>query len=707
MKILHNNKGAILIMTYLVLFVVVVIMGAVFTFFIQQNKQITLETEGVKALNKAEMGVAYAVYESQNLGWKWYTHKWNNDKDALLPLDSSDASYLQQLRADCYFNADGFYVANNGNFMVKAYPDKNNEDTTIVVAVGISGDVKKVLQYKLNRKGIYDFFYYSPYDIDLDNAVGVYPRLNGGGIHSNGNIRLDYPVRLENICELSTGENGKIYYAGADQYPAPNYLDSYDGVYDGKAPMVRLDKYTDVFRDDANNKPGDFGYYFWDKYGTRYWGWKSNATYYANTNAGEWLTQGFRNSEYYFYGDKSSWNYIAPNAKDTQISNLIINDNKAALNKLNIWIKPYESIDAAGKITSGPWTEIPAELEQQWNWAKYKGRNGNDKTVTFYTYDNSGNKVNVEETYWAIEGGKVIGVDPADLAAHPGAKTYWDMFKSQDYWTAIGKERVPGYMDDEIMDETYGDELASGGTVAVKHTDSAKQLNAWSNFLQDSKLKGIVRTAGHGGENLDPPQFNVTYSRLAQRQGIYIGLDESFDGTYNDKTEWRNVLEKSIDAAVDTLTDGGSNGKVAKKVKFINTFTGEWNIVLEINLGEMQAAGAYPDNGIIYSQVPLRLANAETLPRKFSSNGFTVLGEENVYLKGNFNTKEWVVSAIISKKRVFTLSNDFNDPQVKPATGHYRDYPYLYVKQDLVTKIFAEADPTKGEGQWVYPLNPK
>lgn len=703
MRYLVNKKGTMLIATYLVLFVIIVTTAGIFSLILNEKKLVIRNTEEKKALSNAEMGMTYAVFESQNLGWQWYTHKWKTPaKQKLVPLAASDTGYHQQLMTDCSFDANGFFVANNGEFMVKAYQNADNEDETIIVAMGMSGEFRKVLKYTLSRKGIYDFFYYSPYDIDLNNAVGTFPHLNGGGIHTNGNIYFDYPVRLDNVSELSTGKNGAIYYRNMDRYPAPRYLDNYDGTYDGQAPIVRLDTFNDVFRDDAADDPGPFGYYYFDKYGTRHWTWKSYATYYAHTST--WPTTGYRTSEWYFAGDSSPWNNIAPGANDNRISSSITNDNTIPLNGYNVWIKPYLGEDALGNIISDPWTQIPAELPESWDWRKYDSTNSNDQPVQFYTYDDAGSQVSAANSYWDIVAGSVVMVDPADLALHPGAKTYWDMFQSQEYWDAIGRSPSSGYdwtnyLDTRIYDGVYGDEINDTGLIPVEHTFSTKQPSAWADFLTDSGLDGIVKDGATGGEDLEPPVFDVTYLRLADRGGLFIPLDASFDGDFDDFTEWQTVLESSIDDAVTSLNDAGGN--VAQKVKFINTYTGQWNVVLEIDLAEMQLANKYPDNGIVYSQVPLRLTNAEQLPRKMANYGFTVLGEENIYLKGDYNKDDWVTSAIITKKRVFTLSDDFNDPQIIPATEHYRDYPYMYIKEDPVTHVWAESDPTLGGGEWV------
>ncbi len=722
-----NKKGTILVATYLVLFVIVVVASSLFSLILNERKNVMRESEGIKALSFAEMGVAYAYYESQNLGWQWYTHKWNDDKDTLSKLEPADMSYHQKLRTDCSFNGDGFYVSNNGEFMVKSYPNADRENETVVVSMGSSGTERRAIKYSLNRQGIYDFFFYSPYTIDLDNAVGRRPKLNGGGIHSNENIRIDREIRLKDCSELSTGENGTIYYAASDRYPAPYYADNLKlnpgtqtaGPFDppgldGMAPIVRLDKPWDVFRRDSEDHPGEFGHYHLDKNGDRYWSWNSNATYFSYTNINSWPTKAYRDTEWYFYGDQSPWNNINYNQRD-QFG--ILNDNENPLNKYNLWVKPYLSTDDDGNIISGPWNQIPAELDDTWQWSKYKGSAygagsaTNEQPVNFYTYDNDGNRVNTKDSWWYLADGKVNMVPTSEVGGadfftkYPNAKVYWDMFKDPNYWRTIGRA-LPGgeewadYFSQDILDGQYGDDRASGGKIPVKHTNTRNQSSSWGSFLRTSGLDGIIMDGNSGGSYLEPPEFGVTYARLAERGGIYIDLVAEFDGTYDDFDEWYDILEKSVDKAVADINGGGE--EVAKKVEFINTFTGKWNVVLELDLDKMQKEGKYSDNGILYTKVPIRFTNAQELPRKMEAYGFTVLGEENVYLKGDYNTMSWVTSAVISKKRIFTLSDDFNDPQVIPATEHYRDYPYLYVKKDPVTLVYAESDPTKGGGQWVY-----
>ncbi|MBU1085969.1 MAG: hypothetical protein KKD05_00445, partial [Candidatus Omnitrophica bacterium] len=443
------------------------------------------------------------------------------------------------------------------------------------------------------------------------------------------------------------------------------------------------------------------------------WNWDSGATYFVNTSNG--MRSSFQSTEGHFAGSKLDIYNVAPGK-----TNIVKNDSSDTLNSQNCWIKPY-ILDEDGKQVQTTWTEIPAEMDTEWQWDKYGWNNygtvAGEQPVSFYTYKNDGTSVDVANTYWEVNASNTVEMlDPpiggtpeewaAFNAAHPSAKQYWDMYSTPEFWKATYNnnayyEYLADLVNPEILDGTYGDERLNNDSLMVKHTDSLKQPDDWKSFLSASGLENIVRDGNTGGEYLSPPDFDQTYSRLAATDGLLLDLDSSFDGNYDDYTEWQDVLEKSIDNAVDALNkDINPANTVAKKVKFINTFTGKWNVVLEIDFANMQKEGKYPNNGILYAKVPVRITNASKLARAKPKYGFTILGEENVYLKGDYNTDQWVTSAIISKKRIFTLSENFNDPQVKPALEHYPDYPYIYVKDDG-NGNYAEVPKSDAAGQWV------
>ncbi len=703
MRTLMNRKGTILVVTYMVLCVIIVVASSFFSMVLTDNKAVTRGNDGARALSNAERGIAYAYFEAYNLGWDWKTHDWKDSSKT--ELKKIPPGHQIKTRTDCSFDSDGFYVHDSGDFMVKAYPDVTRENDIVVVAKGICGKETRVLMYYLTRRGIYDFFLYTPYNLDLYSAVGRHPKLNGGGIHSNGDIHIDTAMRLEDISELSAGKDGNIYYEG-HQYIPPYYADRLDGVMDGKSPITRLDDMGNIWRDDLKKEAGPFGYY--NKYGQ--WRWDSGATYFVNTSRG--LRNSFQSTEGHFAGSKQDIYNVAPGK-----TSYVKNDSTEALNSRNCWIKPYV-LDADGKQIEKTWTEIPSEMDTEWEWDKYWGsKRSNENPVSFYTYKDDGTSVDVADTYWEIDSGSgdVVMLDPpiggdaaqwvAFNAAHPSAEKYWDMYASPEFWKSTYNdnsyyEYLAEIVNPEVLDGTYGDERLNGDKLMVKNTNSEKQPDDWKNYLVNSGLDGIVRDGNTGGEYLEPPDFDQTYSRLAEKDGLYIGLDSSFDGSYDDYAEWQGVLEKSIDNAVEALNKGTPKNDVAKKVKFINTFTGKWNVVLEIDFKNMQTQNRYPSNGILYSKVPIRITNASELARAKPKYGFTLLGEENVYLKGDYNTDKWVTSAVISKKRIFTLSDDFNDPQVPPATEHYPDYPYIYVKDDG-TGNYVEVPKSTTGGQWV------
>ncbi len=89
-----------------------------------------------------------------------------------------------------------------------------------------------------------------------------------------------------------------------------------------------------------------------------------------------------------------------------------------------------------------------------------------------------------------------------------------------------------------------------------------------------------------------------------------------------------------------------------------------------------------PQNNIIYvAHKNLRLVNAAKLP----PGGLTVVSPYNIYIKRNYNTDaDWQPSAAITNSLVYTLSEDFNDPQTMPMTYEHAVYPYSLEYQDFL-----------------------
>ncbi|MFH1129007.1 MAG: hypothetical protein V1699_06345 [Candidatus Omnitrophota bacterium] len=740
---LHNQKGVILIIA---LAVILMLMGLSATFFMRVISQRGLsqrQSDSLKAFYNAEKALSYAYFESAAAGWNWFTHDWDADNGDDVPLSSPPASL--RAGADTYFIAagadQGCYAANDGSFILKAFADPQAASVTLVRAKGISGSVERVLEYRITRTAIYDFAWWTPYSLNINN---VGENVNGGRIHSNGNIYMYNSKRLYGVDTISTGKNKGVYYVW-DNYYGPGYYDYYmDGSsnINGEVPIPDLGKpdvsipgsgtfrrWAGTTSAESTQAQSPWLYYYAanDK-----WYYRS----YGSAYAGQWPPRDWSNEESFFYG----------NSEARYNSNV----GGKILNTFNTWIYPVKKdsdgniiFDSDGKVVQELPEQIPAELEgAMWDWTKYDyyGNFGGaaQNQLKFTVYDPAGGTKYVEDTRWAIVINpltfqkEVKMVDPA-----LGGSTYWEMLQNVDYWKALGysaqdAQSYATHINPEILDGTYGSELSAGQkTIQVDNTNSMKQAAAWNNFLVNKGLDDVVM-ANEQGEDMEAPRFATTYKEKCRSAGIYLsksggthtlhygdGTEVAYTaencGAYNPANPgaYQECLEKSIDVLVERINTGSAgsplpaNKQAAKKAKFINTYTNKWSVVLELDIDKMKRAKSFPANGIVYSEVPIRLANAKELPYISDPKKatFNVIGEENIYLKGDYNdpasNTQWMPSAIISKKHIYTLSRDFNDPQVSPAFVNYPNYPYVYVKTDPAGN-FIEADPKGGEGSWVY-----
>jgi hypothetical protein len=775
MALLRNQKGVVLITAYLVIIILLGLSGAFFSRAIQEKRLVQRHENALKALYNAEKGIAYAYFESRDKGWMWFTHNWNANRTTLVSanLTATDALRTQSANADCYFiNAgadEGCYAANDGSFILKTFPDPTISEITVVRSKGIYGDIERVVEYRISRKAIFDFAWWTPYDLYLNN---VGDNVNGGRIHANGNIYMYNSKRLYGVDTISTGKDKTICYKWSTYYGPGRYDYYMDGSnnINGTVPLPHLDTPR---RWAGTSEEQDYQTQYPWKYqsanGNWYWRW------YGYEYAGQWPPRDWRNEEYFFYGDSQERNNRTVLGKE--------------LNYYNTWIYPVKKdeqgniiFDEDGNVLFESVEQIPAELDATvygdiayWDWEKYgsqfddtfAGQPQQQLKFTVYDPDNPENVKYVEQTRWKIEDGKIVMTDLSD----PQGVTYWAMLQNYDYWKTIGysdadAETWSTHINPEILDGTYGSEFSTGQkTMKVDNTNSIKQPEAWNTFLADSNLETVL-FANDRGEDMEPPRFATTYKEKSKQAGLYLSksADEQgnaeyslryADGTtvtytantcgaysdYSNPDDYWACVEDSIDVLVERINrkaDGKplpKSQRAAHKVKFINTYTNKTNTILELDLKKMNKAGTFPANGIIYSEVPIRLTHAKQLP--YTGNPkkatFNLICEENIYLKGNYNNPhsdtQWMPSAIISKKLIYELSDSFNDPGWKgyddgftdtlssnpaavPAFRVYPNYPYVYVKVDAngnpildASKNFIEADPAGGAGAWVYQYN--
>lgn len=134
--------------------------------------------------------------------------------------------------------------------------------------------------------------------------------------------------------------------------------------------------------------------------------------------------------------------------------------------------------------------------------------------------------------------------------------------------------------------------------------------------------------------------------------------------------------------SVQSLTPGGyydqraglrissttPNSSFLSTKTFTNQAEGSQVTVKELSLEALAVAGQYPSNGLIYSDVPLRLVKAHQLAAPL-----TVVCNQNLYVQGDFNqihptpadatnkTSRKQPAALISGGRIYHLSSGFKD----------------------------------------------
>ncbi len=296
---------------------------------------------------------------------------------------------------------------------------------------------------------------------------------------------------------------------------------------------------------------------------------------------------------------------------------------------------------------------IPKTLDSEWSWDKYSGT---DASL------NPGGKPELPVT---------IVVPQAEL----------DRLKVADadaYWIKIYGKAPSNINTEWWEDKVYGDDRALDiESIPVKYTNSKYQGEVWRDFTKANALDTIVKEKNSGGKYLAPLNIEINYSDLAKQNGVYVDSDK-FGNT---EFYLNGVKQDSLPCWVE------DNVRFFNSVRphVVSTIPVKENVI-EFDVGKLvnNCIDAKPKNNIIYvDNKNLRLVNAAKLPDK----GLTVVSPYNVYLKGNYNTdKEWQPTAVITNSLVYTLSEDFNDPQDLPESYNYKEYPYSLEFQDFLDK---------------------
>jgi hypothetical protein len=223
-----------------------------------------------------------------------------------------------------------------------------------------------------------------------------------------------------------------------------------------------------------------------------------------------------------------------------------------------------------------------------------------------------------------------------------------------------------------------------------------------------STFGNTVRDEAMGVGQIIPPIPALFYNPL-NPDVIAHQLIEVADG--NDAPDLRaaKMYSKSGLRIVDGVaTDIGGNavtlpGGIITNTTFYDMREQRTMNVVQVDVGALRASGAAPENGVLYvatTETPgaaVRLVNGSRLP----SPGLTVVSENPVYVRGDYNTVAKVPAGILADA-ITVLSNNWqpNNSDSKGNLGtNTRLATATTVNAALATGPSAESDINVGNGQ--------
>ncbi len=187
---------------------------------------------------------------------------------------------------------------------------------------------------------------------------------------------------------------------------------------------------------------------------------------------------------------------------------------------------------------------------------------------------------------------------------------------------------------------------------------------------------GIVKDGALGAAQVDPPP-----------------VDTMQPGGYYDQNSGLRILagDRQEDASGTAIQ--ASLGGAVQEATFFNPNLQMDVTVQEIDVAQLAASGHWPANGLLFSDVPIRLVNAEHLP-----NDLTVVSNSGVYTKGSFNSVNKKAAAIMTTGRIWNLSDAWSDdPSYTHAAKNGRQAAN---GTTVINAALLDGQPVVNEGNW-------
>jgi len=182
---------------------------------------------------------------------------------------------------------------------------------------------------------------------------------------------------------------------------------------------------------------------------------------------------------------------------------------------------------------------------------------------------------------------------------------------------------------------------APGTAMDSEHPDWANEVPGDGIEGATERWGGVVRDGSLGAIRVDPPPVETFapggyYDRRATLR-LRAG-DVQLDQVGNDVSAWL--------------------GPAITQKTFYNAALEREVTVQEIDLAQLRTTGNWPSNGLIYSEVPVRIVNGDEL-----EDDLTIVANHSVYTQGDFNRLHPRAAAILSSGRVWHLSAAWSDDE--------------------------------------------
>ncbi|MCQ9208790.1 MAG: pilus assembly PilX N-terminal domain-containing protein, partial [Omnitrophica bacterium] len=743
-KIGNNNKGIVLIVSYFVLVVLLGLTAITILRGINESRLAQRSNYSLQAFYEAEAGIAYAYAEAALQGFEWYTHENNATAvTAASDVNIQDVNFIHPVPrniANSNINATGDYSVNdtqgNERFRVKAYPERilgNLTGVTVIHSQATVNNITRSVEYRLARESAYQYFFFYPDTHTFGTAT--FDGRNFGGIHVNGDIMLRGNPSFNFLTKLTSGwlteDKGYIYRERDHKFRDLHGEDNYPTTVSN--PMQLSDMYLRVnsqyYTGDTYFTTGDINdpnltttlpYYLSgsdaEYYFDRYDGDGSNTTpmHYEVSNGD------LKNLATYELSKGTGTVGLLSNSDEVEINNASIGQGTEA----EIFEKLYDYVEQITGEKEGFWIQY---------WNKWRENHANDYQLYHDATTLTGGEDWERRFFWAAydwDDGDG-NLEPANGVPDGINREWWEDLSYGDDRALLTGDQAPAQR------ESY----YTGGKLDSYFLNTKKQPTAWDNWLsdpngdgtvqldQEGKNQTLVQDITQGGTYLNPgtifdEEEQATQSELkakALEGGIYIGeVTGSPDSILQQiitETQFYNVRHPAIQTGSGITSYKPSN-----------------IVVIDVQALRQELAAQNRDfNGVIYVELDnypwsignsfdqkadgVMLVNGERLP----NGGLSIVSPNNVFIKGNYNLDPngnedrnrdrddadvisrveakyfgvpdfdllWQKAEIITKRAVYTLSEDFPEPSYMPMAldrkQQYDDEQVYVQSQDFVS----------------------